>query len=270
VYLPGYGFGGLHKHMAIYAVYDGHGGVRAAKFCEKHLHWNMINEASFSAGNLDRAILNAFQRTDQAILRIAASGAMPDGTTAVVAVILGRELTVANVGDSEAVLARFLPPGHRDQGSGVADPAGKMNTTVDEEEQLEVIVMTEKHKPESSKEKARVVAAGGFVVFNRVQGSLAVSRALGDAEFKSPFNGSPANFVSAIPHIRNITLQDGEHILILACDGLWDVFTYVQAVRVVSQARRTGKNPAEAARNLTRLALQRGSNDNVTVIVVYL
>ena len=63
--LPGYGFGGLHKHMAIYAVYDGHGGVRAAKFCEKHLHWNMINEASFSAGNLDRAILNAFQRTDQ-------------------------------------------------------------------------------------------------------------------------------------------------------------------------------------------------------------
>ena len=43
---------------------------------------------------------------------------------------------------------------------------------------------TEDHKPQSPEESARVKAAGGFVIMGRVCGNLAVSRALGDYDFK--------------------------------------------------------------------------------------
>ena len=40
------------------------------------------------------------------------------------------------------------------------------------------------HKPMDTLERERIEAAGGFVEFNRVNGNLALSRALGDFVFK--------------------------------------------------------------------------------------
>ena len=40
------------------------------------------------------------------------------------------------------------------------------------------------HKPNHEREMKRIKAAGGFVEFNRVNGNLALSRALGDFNFK--------------------------------------------------------------------------------------
>lgn len=41
------------------------------------------------------------------------------------------------------------------------------------------------HKPVNALEKKRIEAAGGFVQWNRVDGDLAVSRALGDFFYKN-------------------------------------------------------------------------------------
>lgn len=45
-------------------------------------------------------------------------------------------------------------------------------------------VMTEDHKPVDAEERQRIEAAGGFVAGGRVDGSLNISRALGDQKFK--------------------------------------------------------------------------------------
>jgi serine/threonine protein phosphatase PrpC len=50
-----------------------------------------------------------------------------------------------------------------------------------------------------AEERERITAAGGFVALNRVNGSLAVSRALGDYDFKNPAHAPERQVVSAQP-----------------------------------------------------------------------
>lgn len=97
------------------------------------------------------------------------SGAMRDdlssianytGCTATVVLITKDDYYCANAGDSRTVLGRS---------SGVkkCEP------------------LSEDHKPDNEAEKARIEAAGGFVEENRVNGSLNLSRSIGDFEYKS-------------------------------------------------------------------------------------
>ena len=78
------------------------------------------------------------------------------GSTCVVAVVRGDKLVVANAGDSRAVLCR----------------------------RGEAIDLSRDHKPTDEDERARIMKAGGFVSEGRVNGSLALSRAIGDLEYK--------------------------------------------------------------------------------------
>lgn len=79
------------------------------------------------------------------------------GATATVIIITRTEIYCANSGDSRTVLAR----------AGRAKP------------------MSDDHKPENPGEMARIQRAGGFVEDGRVNGMLALSRALGDFEYKN-------------------------------------------------------------------------------------
>jgi Protein phosphatase 2C len=79
------------------------------------------------------------------------------GCTAVVAVIHGNKLYVANAGDSRCVLCR-----------------GK-----------ETVSLTEDHKPTNPDEERRIKAAGGFVSEGRINGGLNLSRAIGDMNYKT-------------------------------------------------------------------------------------
>jgi serine/threonine protein phosphatase PrpC len=52
-------------------------------------------------------------------------------------------------------------------------------------------------------------------------GSLAVSRSLGDIDFKFPHNKAEGDFVSAEPFLNVVKLGKEHEFLVLACDGLW-------------------------------------------------
>jgi serine/threonine protein phosphatase PrpC len=114
--------------------------------------------------------------------------------------------------------------------------------------------MSEDHKPAREDEAKRIRDAGGFVINNRVMGELAVSRAFGDADFKKgiksiieeeggvmPTDGENGNdgaswdqpLIIAEPDILATTLTDNDQFLLLACDGLFDVFTPEEVVTFV-------------------------------------
>lgn len=100
------------------------------------------------------------------------------GTTALIALIEGTKLTVANVGDSRGVMY---------------DHKGR------------TIPLSFDHKPQSAREHKRIQEAGGFIAFKgvwRVSGILATSRALGDFPLKEN------NLVIANPDILQFELAD--------------------------------------------------------------
>ena len=72
-----------------------------------------------------------------------------------------------------------------------------------------------------------------------MNGSLAVSRALGDFEYKkNPALPAWEQCVSPLPDVVNHTLTESDEFLVLACDGIWNVMTGQQV------CSETKKSPA--------------------------
>mmetsp|Transcript_561 Transcript_561/g.1674 ORF Transcript_561/g.1674 Transcript_561/m.1674 type:complete len:329 (+) Transcript_561:344-1330(+) len=216
--------------VGFFGVFDGHGGPGAAAFVQEHL-WETLKSNHNFDSDIKQALVEAFLETDKAYLADEANSNKDDGCTAVAAVLIGDQLVVANVGDSRAVLSR----------SGKAYP------------------MSEDHKPNRADERQRIEQAGGVVVWAgtwRVGGVLAVSRAFGDRLLKK--------YVVAEPDILDTALTGGDTLLIMATDGLWDVVSNQDAISMV----RNAPDAEAAAVRLTTEAFQRGSNDNISCIVV--
>ena len=228
-------FGG--KKLSYFAVFDGHTGDKVATYAATRLHLNLILDRFFSS-NIEEALRNAFAKTDKEFLATERN----DGSTAIVAVIEGNMLYIANLGDSRAVL----------------------------EKNGEVEFATEDHKPNHPKEKARIEAAGGFVKNGRVSGRLAVSRAFGDKTYKILGGKIKAPLVSNVPTISRKQLTPQNKFLILASDGLWDVMTNQEAVDLVHKKLKQHQNPQKASKALVTRALKEGSKDNITALVVSL
>ncbi|KAF9899630.1 Protein phosphatase 2C 2 [Lobosporangium transversale] len=184
------------KGTSFFAVYDGHGGPNVAMFSGEALHKKIVADYAFSKGDYKTAIKNGFLEMDRALRHDPEYGCDSSGCTAITATITDNNiLYVGNAGDSRAVLGS----------NGTA------------------IAMSNDHKPMNKAEAARIVAAGGFVQYNRVNGNLALSRALGDFEFKmNAMLGPEEQIVTANPAIREHKITDEDEFLVLACDGIWD------------------------------------------------
>lgn len=95
----------------------------------------------------------------------------------------------------------------------------------------------------------------------RVDGELAVSRAFGDFDYKKRRDLEPKNQkVSCYPDIRILERNDEDEILILACDGLWDVMSSSQAIRLAINMFKHGENmdSKKVAEDLISNALNKG------------
>ncbi|XP_042088124.1 probable protein phosphatase 1N isoform X3 [Ovis aries] len=165
---------GLPPGWAFFAVLDGHGGARAALFGARHLKGQVLEalgpEPSEPQGVCE-ALRRAFLSAD-ARLRALWPRGEPGGSTAVALLVSPRFLYLAHCGDSRAVLSR----------------AGA------------VAFSTEDHRPIRPRERERIHDAGGTISRRRLEGSLAVSRALGDFAYKeAPGRPPEQQLVSAEP-----------------------------------------------------------------------
>ncbi|KAJ3095493.1 Protein phosphatase 2C 2 [Phlyctochytrium planicorne] len=239
------------KKFSFFAVYDGHGGALVAEYSGKFLHKNIIQNGAFEDGNFKDAIKNGFLKTDEELKRDPVYNAKPAGCTAVTALITDDwKVFCGNAGDSRAVLSR----------QGKAHP------------------LSYDHKPLNPDEASRIRAAGGFVEFGRVNGNLALSRAIGDFEYKQNSQLSPERqIVTADPEIREDLLSPGEdEFIIIACDGIWDCMTNQRAVDFVRERIAEGDSLELVAENIMEyccaedLDIQSVGADNMTVVIIAL
>ncbi|XP_057759265.1 probable protein phosphatase 2C 47 isoform X1 [Arachis stenosperma] len=226
----------LPSPAAFYGVFDGHGGIDAASFTRKNILKFIIEDSHFPSG-IKKAVNSAFVKADHAF-RDASSLDSSSGTTALIAIVLGRDMLIGNAGDSRAVL-------------------GKRGRAIE---------LSKDHKPNCTSERLRIEKLGGVIYDGYLNGQLSVARALGDWHIKgSKGSKSP---LSSEPELEEIVLTEEDEFLIMGCDGLWDVMSSQCAVTMVRRELMQHNDPTECAKALVAEAIQRNTCDNLTVVVV--
>lgn len=220
---------------------------QAAEFCKNNLHLHLIQNDKFKEGQISAALKEAFVETDNEFCERIANESMRAGTTALVCLIEDeRRLYLAWAGDSTCILIRDGEP----------------------------VQLTQPHTAEVESERERIKQMGGECMYTnmwRVMGILAVTRSIGDPDYKP--------YVTAEPEIVQLDLVGNEDFLVLASDGLWDTLTPEDASTIVYEflalnADQQIEQPAKVIDEVSRLLIQRsieeGSSDNITTIVLFL
>lgn len=222
--------GGKAYPVQLFGIFDGHGGGEASRYVKANLEFKLHETLKeFCAGGLtDEAIWNALKIT---FVRLKEEfNEYRSGTTATVAMLLDGKLWTANVGDSRTIL---------DNG----------------------IQLSEDAKPTDPRYQQGIENRHGMVYFGRVNGNLAVARAVGDHNVGA---------ISARPKITVYPLSmipRGSH-LILTCDGIYDVSSTKQVAAAVRAHRN--QSAAELAKNIVYSAYEANSGDNLSALVVKL
>lgn len=107
-------------------------------------------------------------------------------------------------------------------------------------------------------------------MIQRVNGSLAVSRALGDFEYKQVEGKGPCEqLVSPEPEIT-VQERDGEkdEFLVLACDGIWDVLNNNELCDYIRYMLTVEEDVEQICSSIIDICLHKGSKDNMSVVLV--
>jgi serine/threonine protein phosphatase PrpC len=227
-----------------YAVFDGHGGGQVSTYLKlhmkdaikRHLIEAIIGNDDNSKIDVPQILYNSFKTI---INDIPYKISLNTGSTAVVVLRKDKMVWIANVGDSRAIINK----GH------------------------EAIPLTFDHKPARPDEYKRISSLGGSVgkaypgdVY-RVNGILAVSRAVGDFAL--------APHVTWKPEITQHIIEEHNHYIFMATDGVWDVLENQDVTNIIN--KKVMDNDWKDIGNIViNTARQRHSGDNIACILVIL
>lgn len=157
---------------------------------------------------------------DDEFLEIACRHGFKAGTTFLLSVLHNGRYSLANIGDSCAFLLKQ---------SGVIS-----KLTVDQ-------------TPERPDEYNRIVKNNGFVFKKdnvwRVDGSIAVSRAIGDYPYKQ--------YLISEPETYSAQVQSNDDLLILSTDGLFQIYSQEQLAQMIQKYRLQGLSLEQVAAKIT-------------------
>lgn len=227
----------LGHELFLFCVFDGHGGDKVSKYLKDNFSSSLENyiKKNLNVGiNFSQILSKFFEEFDKEILKNEFSEEM--GSTGVVVVIdkPKEKLYCANIGDSRCYL-------------------------VDDERS---VLFTKIHDSKNEQEKDRVQKAGGMFFQNRFFGTLKLTRAFGDKQFKD-------SGLIATPDITKSDLSKNKlKYVVLASDGVWDIVNNDLLFKIYKELE---KNTAdEFCEKLIKYAKENGSSDNISCIVIKL
>ncbi|CUS21997.1 LAQU0S04e05820g1_1 [Lachancea quebecensis] len=277
--------------MSVFGVFDGHGGDECSKYVSSEndayqgiRKWIRLSFETHEYGPVKGLESKPFKRRFRTIEGLV-SQILKDafllqdrelychyansscGSTGILAVIINEKmLYVANTGDSRCVLST--------KGRGVK-------------------TLSYDHKPQHIGELVRINDDGGTVSLGRVGGVLALSRAFGDFQFKTSvsYTNSAHGPTAAQRYVSpaqesQVTVEpdvichkiayDRDEFLVLACDGIWDLYSNRNLIQFIKYHLMLGQKLDDIVTKL----LDHGINcadsntgvgfDNMTIIIVAL
>lgn len=294
------------QFVTLAAIFDGHGGDETSRWLGDNLPRILQRHGSQLLSNVSRGLRTAFGAAEaqlQRELRAPVSGA-----TALCALVVDDMLHVANVGDSRAVLverclegAPTCRPLSRDHKPNEAAEAARLEAL--DADVIDGYLCDGFGFPQLGVSRA-------FGDYYLKQGSPGPPRgALTEApevtslslrELMSPAATTVAGVGSDLQQpqpppaggsVSTASAPDGAAagskgsggeggggaslhatptVLVLACDGLWDVLSNDDVAALVSEKLRAGDAPPQVAQQLVQTALAKGSTDNVSATVLLL
>lgn len=228
-----------------FGVFDGHGGKKVSHYLRNNLpgfFTTKFNKNIFFKNDAFTKYTNQIYDLLQNNLKEKHPRAVEYcGSTACVGIHTiddnKQYLWIINVGDSRAVLCNK---------DGIS-----VQLSVD-------------HKPNLAEEKKRIESLGGKIIFDGVDWrvkTLSLSRAFGDLDC--------CPYVTHLPNIYKYKISSKDKFLIIACDGLWDALSNKQAIEYVRDLQFTNYQ-GNYSRKLAEYAFEKGSYDNITVIIYFI
>eukprot|EP00752_Nemacystus_decipiens_P007302 g6533.t1 len=203
-------------------------------------------------GVMKEAILDGF-RSAQETFALRSHPYHSSGSTATVAIVCGRHVVIANLGDSGGLF-------HNDQ-----DTLGRGPLTA----------KTEFHNASNERERKRVEAAGGYFKGVRLFDTLQPTRSFGNQDLRRKKEG----VLIAEPELTVYTVRptNGVAFLVLGSDGLWDgvpedskVIDIVREEEDLPRSRsKPGKVPLRIAKALVGKAAQKSPDDITAVVILF-
>lgn len=227
-----------------FAVFDGHGGKAVSHYLHRVLYKYFINK-KMKYPLTKETSRKVFKYVQDMLIKSHNKEATEAGSTCLMACQFAKSgqeyLNVLNLGDCRMVLCR----------NNIGMP------------------LTKDHSPMMPEEKTRIEQLGGRIYNDlgvwRIQ-NLSVSRSFGDLD--------SSKYVSHIPDLYRYKLSSKDQFFIIACDGLWDVFTCQDAVNFVLHncydlKTKKWRNTGSIAKKLGDAAIEKGSSDNITAIIYF-
>lgn len=181
----------------------------------------------------EKGIIEAFQLTD---ILFCNDNPKKGGTTVALTIIDHDHLLSANIGDTKIILVK--------------------NSSFE--------VLSYDHVASDIGEQSRIEHAGGCIINHRntmrVCGQIAITRSIGDARYK--------NYLISVPHFKATKISIEDIALVIASDGLFETLSPEQVSNIIRE--KQGYRPSQIAETLTAEAIESGSKDNITVMIVKL
>ena len=253
-----------------FSIYDGHGGKGCSTYLKENLHKN-IKEFSILGLKIGIDITEERFKSNNAVDE---NGEIKDssGSCGIMLMIKDKKCIIGNIGDSRLIIFR----------NGI------------------VSFKTIDHKPNSMIEKARIELSGGkiyqtptlFPLYQNgkkidipwrvLPGRLSVSRTFGDIQAKDERFGGNKMVIIALPDINEIELNEEYNLIIIGCDGIFDVLSneeLLECINIVLREKQMTENIndedipqlcGDFASMIIKSALAKDSFDNLSCIVIAL
>ena len=222
----------LDKHnLSLFCVFDGHGGDFVAKYLKENFASILHNSIKINYTlNFHGILKSTFESVDKNLEKFDIT--QNCGSTGTIVVLDNNIIYCANVGDSKCFY-------------------------IDKNNAVQI---SEEHNCKNEKEKEQLKKKGVIIFGNRIFGSLSLTRAFGDFEFKK-------EGITSIPFIKKIYLDKNDiKYLVIASDGIWDIVDKDKLYQIYKELKKDTSE--EFCNKLVEFAINEGSNDNISCIVL--